>query len=101
MRLPFTCAPYWPEFSKIDFLRGIRTYEAREQSWQQTKVDRAVTLIQALSDVELAETHGIWRRLRKRLPDHGLEKVTDELSTQHAADETTTETDATQTEPAD
>ncbi len=33
----YFCAPYWPEFSKVDFLRGIRTYESREQSWQRTR----------------------------------------------------------------
>ena len=79
-------APYWPEFSKVDFLRGIRTYEAREQSWQQTRIERAVAPIQALGDVELAETHGIGRRLRDQLPDQGTEKVMDKLLTQHASE---------------
>jgi len=98
----YFCAPYWPEFSKVDFLRGIRTYEAREQSWQQTKVDRAVTLIQALGDVELAEAHGIWCRLRKQLPDWGLNQVADKLSAQQSVKSVkNVETDQTQTEPAD
>ncbi|ATW88305.1 tritrans,polycis-undecaprenyl-diphosphate synthase [geranylgeranyl-diphosphate specific] [Halohasta litchfieldiae] len=98
----YFCAPYWPEFSKVDFLRGIRTYEAREESWQQTKVDRAVTLIQALGEVELTEARGIGRRLHEQLPGRGLEEVTDELPTQHsAASEEPTETEHTQTKPAD
>ncbi|OYR74104.1 di-trans,poly-cis-decaprenylcistransferase, partial [Halorubrum sp. E3] len=29
----YFCAPYWPEFSEADFLRAIRTYESREESW--------------------------------------------------------------------
>jgi tritrans,polycis-undecaprenyl-diphosphate synthase [geranylgeranyl-diphosphate specific] len=40
--------PYWPEFRKVDFLRGIRTYEHREESWRQTRAQRARELIQAL-----------------------------------------------------
>jgi tritrans,polycis-undecaprenyl-diphosphate synthase [geranylgeranyl-diphosphate specific] len=40
--------PYWPEFSKVDFLRGIRTYEHREQSWRQTRAKRARELLRAL-----------------------------------------------------
>jgi Undecaprenyl pyrophosphate synthetase (EC 2.5.1.31) len=98
----YFCAPYWPEFSKVDFLRGIRTYESREQSWQQTRIERAVTLIQALGDVELAESQGIGRRLRDQLPDRGIEKVTDKLPTQHVPEsKEPTETDQAQTGPAD
>src|SRR6056297_2292614 len=98
----YFCAPYWPEFSKVDFLRGIRTYEAREQSWQQTKVDRAVTLIQALSDVELAEAHGIWRRLRKRLPAWGIDEVANNFPGQQSVKSVeNVEADQTQTEPAE
>jgi len=33
--------PYWPEFRRIDFLRGIRTYSNRDKSWGQTRVRRA------------------------------------------------------------
>jgi tritrans,polycis-undecaprenyl-diphosphate synthase [geranylgeranyl-diphosphate specific] len=49
----FFCAPYWPEFSKVDFLRAVRTYEHREASWQRTRSQRALTLVRALSDVDL------------------------------------------------
>ena len=47
----FFCAPYWPEFSKIDFLRAVRTYEHREASWQRTRTQRAITLVRALGDI--------------------------------------------------
>ena len=46
----FFCTPYWPEFSKIDFLRAIRTYEAREASWRRTRTQRALALVRALGD---------------------------------------------------
>jgi len=44
----YFCAPYWPEFRKIDFLRAIRTYENREATWRRTRARRALTLVRAL-----------------------------------------------------
>ncbi|MFC6725382.1 polyprenyl diphosphate synthase, partial [Halobium palmae] len=49
----YFCAPYWPEFSKVDLLRGIRTYQSREASWQRTRTERAVALVSALAADEL------------------------------------------------
>jgi len=40
--------PYWPEFRRIDFLRGIRTYQYREESWAQTRFMRARAFGRAL-----------------------------------------------------
>src|SRR6056297_2669798 len=77
----YFCAPYWPEFSKVDFLRGIRTYESREQSWQRTKVDRAVTLVRALGSLELDEAKRVASRLREKLPQAGRQAVAEELDT--------------------
>jgi len=77
----YFCAPYWPEFSKVDFLRGIRTYESREQSWQRTKVDRAVTLVRALGSLELEEARTVAGRLRDQLPQAGVDAVATELET--------------------
>ena len=76
----YFCAPYWPEFSKIDFLRGIRTYESREQSWQRTRTERAVALVRAAAETELAEARGVARRLRGKLPRSGAEEVDAELA---------------------
>ncbi|MFC6768067.1 polyprenyl diphosphate synthase, partial [Natrinema soli] len=45
----FFCTPFWPEFSKTDFLRGIRTYEHREESWRRTRARRALALLGAVS----------------------------------------------------
>jgi len=95
----YFCAPYWPEFSKVDFLRGIRTYESREQSWQQSKIDRAVALAGAVGRLEIEEATALARRLREKLPQAGRHRVADELETDEAAFESTT--DDAPPEPAD
>ncbi|MFC6716584.1 polyprenyl diphosphate synthase [Natrialbaceae archaeon GCM10025810] len=64
----FFCTPYWPEFSKTDFLRGIRTYEHREESWRRTRARRALALLGAVSEAELAEARSILARFRDSLP---------------------------------
>ncbi|WP_129113109.1 polyprenyl diphosphate synthase [Halegenticoccus tardaugens] len=71
----YFCAPYWPEFSKVDFLRGIRTYESREASWQRTRTERAVALVRALAGVELNEARNVAARLRDQLPSRGAEEI--------------------------
>ena len=83
----YFCAPYWPEFSKIDFLRGIRTYEAREESWQESKVDRAVALAGAVGSLELTEASELVGRLRGTLPQAGRRAVAEELETATPADD--------------
>ena len=52
------CAPYWPEFSRIDFLRAIRTYESRRESWRKTRAQRAAALVRAAGD-DLEESGGV------------------------------------------
>ncbi len=64
----FFCAPYWPEFSKTDFLRGIRTYESRKESWRRTRARRALALCRAIGDAELGEATAILSRFRESLP---------------------------------
>ena len=49
----YFCTPYWPEFTKVDFLRAIRTYQYREHTWHQTRIQRATALVRAFSDLEL------------------------------------------------
>jgi len=72
----FFCTPYWPEFSKVDFLRGIRTYESREESWRRAKANRALALVRELGGVELEEARSVIDRFRGSLPD---ESSVDEL----------------------
>jgi tritrans,polycis-undecaprenyl-diphosphate synthase [geranylgeranyl-diphosphate specific] len=62
------CAPYWPAFSRIDFLRCLRTYEGREASWRRTRAERATALLRAFGDTELDEARSIACRLRDALP---------------------------------
>ena len=75
----YFCTPYWPEFSKVDFLRAIRTYEAREESWRRARVERAVALLQAVAQAELPEARTVAGRLRDRLPGGTEEAVTEAL----------------------
>ncbi|WP_188878782.1 polyprenyl diphosphate synthase [Halarchaeum grantii] len=65
----FFCTPYWPEFSKVDFLRAIRTYESREASWQRAKAERALALVRAFGSVEVREARAVLSRLREYVPD--------------------------------
>ena len=64
----FFCTPYWPEFSKADFLRGIRTYEHRAESWRRTRARRALALLGAMSEPELTEARSVLSRFRDSLP---------------------------------
>ncbi|MGM0590647.1 MAG: polyprenyl diphosphate synthase [Halobacteriota archaeon] len=82
----FFCAPYWPEFSKIDLLRGIRTYESRERSWQRTRTERAVALVGAVAESSLAEARSVAGRLREQLPQASAEELTAELEREDPAD---------------
>ena len=75
----FFCAPYWPEFSKIDFLRAIRTYESREASWRHTRRERAAALVRAVAGSSLVETREVIGRLREQLPHAGTDDLTAEL----------------------
>jgi tritrans,polycis-undecaprenyl-diphosphate synthase [geranylgeranyl-diphosphate specific] len=84
----YFCAPYWPEFSKADFLRGIRTYESRERSWQRTRVERGVALVRALAETELAEARRVAARLRETLPGEGGARIAAAAEPADPADET-------------
>ncbi len=64
----YFCTPYWPEFSKADFLRGIRTYQYREASWRRARARRALALLGAMGEGELAEARAIASRFRDSLP---------------------------------
>ena len=78
----FFCTPYWPEFSKVDFLRGIRTYESREESWRRAKAKRALALVRELGGVELAEARSIVSRFRGNIREEPAveEPAIEELS---------------------
>ncbi|NGM70770.1 di-trans,poly-cis-decaprenylcistransferase [Natronolimnobius sp. AArcel1] len=64
----FFSTPYWPEFSKTDFLRGIRTYEHRQESWERTRARRALALVQSVKTQELPTARKIAGQLQPSLP---------------------------------
>lgn len=64
----YFCAPYWPSFRKIDFLRAIRTYEAREASWHRTRTKRALTLLRTLNETKLPDARAIVEEVHETLP---------------------------------
>ncbi|WP_290819126.1 polyprenyl diphosphate synthase [Halovivax sp.] len=64
----YFCTPHWPAFSRTDFLRAVRTYEHRERSWRRTRARRALALVRAMGEPELAEARSILRRFRDSLP---------------------------------
>jgi tritrans,polycis-undecaprenyl-diphosphate synthase [geranylgeranyl-diphosphate specific] len=51
----YFCAPYWPEFRKIDLLRAIRTYQMREREKRRNAVRRAVHLLSGVGRTEVEE----------------------------------------------
>ncbi len=51
----YFCAPYWPEFRKIDFLRSIRTYQTREHEWQKNTVLRIVKLLDHTGYIDVGQ----------------------------------------------
>ena len=82
----YFCTPYWPEFSRIDFLRAIRTYEAREASWQRTRAKRAAALVRAFGDHELAEARHVVGQFRGSVPEGELDEVEDPSDRDPSAD---------------
>jgi len=45
----YFCAPFWPEFRRIDLLRAVRTYQERAEEKRQHTLSRIVQLIKTLS----------------------------------------------------
>jgi tritrans,polycis-undecaprenyl-diphosphate synthase [geranylgeranyl-diphosphate specific] len=82
----YFCAPYWPEFSRIDFLRGIRTYISRERSFQRSETERAIALIRTVAASELALARQIARGLRSQLSPRGARRLARELAAIDTAD---------------
>ena len=71
------CTPYWPEFSKRDFLRAIRTYQYREERWRRTRLQRALALLRAFGDQELPRARSIVRSVHQ-VRDDSVERTRDD-----------------------
>ena len=82
----YFCAPYWPEFSEAEFLRAIRTYQAREESWQRARAERAIALVRAVAEVELDEANSVAHRLLDRVPRLDADVLNEALSGDNAGD---------------
>jgi tritrans,polycis-undecaprenyl-diphosphate synthase [geranylgeranyl-diphosphate specific] len=82
----YFCSPYWPEFRRVDFLRAIRTYEHRRDSWRRSRAERAAALVRAFGDVELAEARRVLSRFRDHLPRGERERVETEPAEREPAD---------------
>ncbi len=74
----YFCTPYWPEFRKIDFLRGLRTYANREASWRERRARRALALVRALGETELEDARDVLSRFRDSLPGGAGREATSE-----------------------
>ncbi|WP_324757648.1 polyprenyl diphosphate synthase [Haloarcula montana] len=74
----FFCTPYWPEFRKIDFLRAIRTYQNRQESWRTTRARRALALVRAVGDRDVSQAMATLRRFRDALPNGEREQADEE-----------------------
>jgi tritrans,polycis-undecaprenyl-diphosphate synthase [geranylgeranyl-diphosphate specific] len=44
----YFCAPFWPEFRRVDLLRAIRTYQEREEEKRQRLGSRMIKLLRLL-----------------------------------------------------
>ncbi|MGA7076318.1 MAG: polyprenyl diphosphate synthase [Halobacteriota archaeon] len=58
----YFCAPYWPEFRRIDLLRAVRTFQEREQERRISIVQRAFLFLNEIGKVEVEEVFNLSRR---------------------------------------
>jgi tritrans,polycis-undecaprenyl-diphosphate synthase [geranylgeranyl-diphosphate specific] len=58
----YFCAPFWPEFRRIDLLRAIRTFQTREHERQKNTVMRVVKLLSYYGKVEVEDVIRVSRR---------------------------------------
>jgi tritrans,polycis-undecaprenyl-diphosphate synthase [geranylgeranyl-diphosphate specific] len=75
----YFCAPFWPEFRKIDFLRAIRTYQTREHERQKNTVMRIVRLLSYYGKVEVEDVIRISRKSIS-IPKDEVVKILHELT---------------------
>ncbi len=79
----YFCAPFWPEFRRIDFLRAIRTYQTREHERQKNTVMRIVKLLSYYGLVEVEDVISVSRKFIK-LPKEEVIKILHELTYHNA-----------------
>lgn len=80
----YFCAPFWPEFRRIDLLRAIRTYQTREHEKQKNTVLRIVKLLSYYGMVEVEDVTRISRRFIA-IPKEEIIKILHELAYHNVA----------------
>lgn len=75
----YFCAPFWPEFRRIDLLRAIRTYQTREHERQKNTVMRIVKLLSYYGKVEVEDVYRISQR-SINVPKKEIVKMIHELA---------------------
>ncbi len=80
----YFCAPFWPEFRRIDFLRAIRTYQTREHEKQKNTVMRIVRLLSYYGMVEVEDVIKVTRRFIS-IPKEEVIKILHELAHHNVA----------------
>ncbi len=80
----YFCAPFWPEFRRIDFLRAVRTYQTREHERQKNTIMRIVKLLSYYGIVEVEDVIRISRRFIA-IPKEEIIKILHELASHNVA----------------
>lgn len=80
----YFCAPFWPEFRRIDFLRAIRTYQTREHEKQKNTVMRIVRLLSYYGMVEVEDVIKVTRRFIS-IPKEEVIRILHELAHHNVA----------------
>ncbi len=80
----YFCAPFWPEFRRIDLLRAIRTYQTREHERQKNTIMRIVNLLNYYGMVEVADVVCISRKFIS-IPKEETIKILHELANHNVA----------------
>ncbi len=75
----YFCAPFWPEFRRIDLLRAIRTFQTREHERQKNTIMRIVKLLSYYGMVEVEDVIRISRR-SITIPKEEVIKILHELA---------------------
>ncbi len=75
----YFCAPFWPEFRRIDLLRAIRTFQTREHERQKNTIMRVVKLLSYYGKVEVEDVIRISRR-SITIPKEEVIKILHELA---------------------
>ncbi len=58
----YFCAPFWPEFRRIDLLRAIRTFQTREHERQKNTIMRIVKLLSYYGIVKVEDVITVSRK---------------------------------------